>query len=264
MSRIDGQLVLITGASAGIGAAAARRLARDGADLVLWARRLDRLEALSGEIEAGTGVGVACAAVDIRDRDAVAEAAAGLIGAGRVPDILVNNAGLASGLARLQEGDLEDWDRMIDTNLKGLLFVTRAILPAMIERGSGHVVHLGSIAGFETYPNGNVYNATKFAVRAIQDAMNIDLLGTPIRVSSVEPGAVETEFSLVRLGGDEERAKAVYDGYTPLAADDVAEAIAFIVNRPPNVNVTHLGLFATAQRSANHFHRDPDHVRSES
>lgn len=257
MSRIEGQLALITGASAGIGAATARRLARDGAHLVLWARREDRLRALAEEIGAAHDVDVERARVDVRDREAVAEAARRLVAAGRTPDILINNAGLASGLAPLQEGDLEDWDRMIDTNVKGLLFVTRAILPAMIERGSGHVVHLGSIAGFEVYPNGNVYNATKYAVRAIQDAMNIDLLGTPIRVSSVEPGAVETEFSLVRLG-DPERAKAVYRGYTPLSGDDVAEAIAFIVNAPPNVNVTHLGLFATAQRSANHFYRTPD------
>lgn len=257
MSRIAGRLALVTGASSGIGAATARRLARDGAHVVLWARRLDRLEALAAEIEAEQGVRVACAAVDVRDRDAVARHAEALIADGRTPDILVNNAGLAAGLAPLQSGDLEDWDRMIDTNLKGLLFVTRAFLPAMIERGSGHVVHLGSIAGFEVYPNGNVYNATKFAVRAIQDAMNIDLLGTPIRVSSVEPGAVETEFSLVRLG-DRERAKAVYRGYQPLTGDDVAEAIAFIVNAPPNVNITHVGMFATAQRSANHFFRAPE------
>jgi NADP-dependent 3-hydroxy acid dehydrogenase YdfG len=145
---------------------------------------------------------------------------------------------------------------MIDTNVKGLLYVTRALLPAMIERGSGHVVNLGSIAGYQVYPSGNVYNATKFAVRALTEAMNIDLLGTPLRVSSVDPGLVETEFSRVRFDGDEERAVAVYEGYRPLSGADVADVISFVVNAPPHVNVASVTLLPTAQRSAHHVHKD--------
>ena len=173
-----------------------------------------------------------------------------------MPDIIVNNAGLAAGLDPVQEGDPDDWDRMIDTNVKGLLFVTRAFLPAMIERDAGHIVNLGSIAGHQVYPKGNVYNATKFAVRALTEGTNIDLLGTKLRVSSVSPGLVETEFSLVRFDGDAERADRVYEGYDPLTGEDIAEAIAFVVNAPEHVNVTEMVVLATAQRSAHHVHKE--------
>ncbi len=257
MNRIEGRLALITGASAGIGRATARRLARDGARLALWARRTDRLESLAGELQQAHGTDVRTAAIDVRDREAVAAGAVELLREGLVPDILVNNAGLASGLSSIQEGDLEDWDRMIDTNVKGLLFVTRAFLPAMIELDRGHVVNLGSIAGYQVYPRGNVYNATKFAVRALTEAINMDLLGTSLRASSVDPGLVETEFSLVRFHGDAGRAGAIYEGVEALTPEDVADVVAYIVNAPPHVNVAAVRLLATAQRSAYHLHRAP-------
>src|SRR5260370_19276549 len=206
MNRISGKLILITGASSGTGAACARRFAADGARLGLWARRRDRLEQLAAELDQGQGNGSALAVVDVRDRTVVNHAAAELVAGEGVPDVLVNSAGLASGLAKLQEGDPDDWDRMIDTNLKGLLNVTRAILPHMIARRRGHVVNLGSTAGHLTYPMGNAYNATKFGVRALTEGMNLDVAGTPIRVSAVDPGMVETEFSEVRFHGDHQRA----------------------------------------------------------
>ncbi|MDH3735132.1 MAG: SDR family NAD(P)-dependent oxidoreductase, partial [Gemmatimonadota bacterium] len=173
MTRISGQRVLITGATAGIGEACAVRLAEEGADLVLWARREDRLEELARQLSDSRGVDVDIAVVDVRDRVQVREAADALIAGGRLPDVLINNAGLAAGLDTIQEGDLEHWDRMIDTNVKGLLFVTRSLLPAMIERGTGHIVNIGSVAGRQVYPRGNVYNATKFAVHALTEAMSV-------------------------------------------------------------------------------------------
>lgn len=256
MSRIGGRLALVTGASAGIGRACARRLAADAADLVLWARREGRLAALAEELAATHDVSVRTASVDVRDREAVEAAAGALLDAGLVPEILVNNAGLAAGLAPIQEGDPDDWERMIDTNVKGLLLVTRAFLPAMLGRDRGHVVNIGSIAGRQVYPQGNVYNATKYAVRALTEGTNLDVVGSSVRVSSVDPGLVETEFSLVRFHGDEERASAVYDGYTPLAAEDVAETVAFVVNAPPHVNVAEVLLLPTDQRSVHVLHRD--------
>ena len=249
MNRIKGKLILITGASSGIGEACARRFAADGADLVLWARRGDRLERLAAELAPAHRVSLTLAKVDVRDRTAVGQAVEALVRAGRVPDVLLNNAGLASGLSKIQEGDQEDWDRMIDTNLKGLLNVTRAVLPHMVARRRGHVVNIGSTAGHQTYPMGNVYNATKFGVRALTEAMNLDVAGTPIRVSAVDPGFVETEFSEVRFHGDSARAKAVYDGFTPLTAADVADTIAYVVNLPEHVNILDLVIVPTAQRN---------------
>jgi 3-hydroxy acid dehydrogenase / malonic semialdehyde reductase len=257
MSRIAGQLILITGASSGIGAACARRFAAEGANLVLWARRRDRLERLAAELAARHRTTTRVAAVDVRDRAAVTRAADALVAAGAVPDVLLNNAGLASGLAKLQEGDPDDWDRMIDTNLKGLLYVSRAILPHMVARRSGHVVNIGSTAGHMTYPMGNVYNATKFGVRALTEGMNLDVAGTSIRVSSVDPGFVETEFSEVRFHGDRARAQAVYQGFKPLTADDVADTIAYVVNLPPHVNILDLIIVPTAQRNVYVVDRDP-------
>jgi serine 3-dehydrogenase len=249
MSRVAGKVVLVTGASSGIGAACARRLAAEGAHLVLWARRAERLERLADELAQAHGVAVRRATVDVRDRGAVHRAAAELVAAGAVPDVLINNAGLASGLAKIHEGDPEDWDRMIDTNLKGLLNVTRAVLPHMVARRRGHVVNIGSTAGHQTYPMGNVYNATKFGVRALTEAMNLDLAGTPLRVSAVDPGFVETEFSEVRFHGDTERAKAVYQGFRPLTADDVADVVAYVVNLPEHVNILDVIVVPTAQRN---------------
>jgi 3-hydroxy acid dehydrogenase / malonic semialdehyde reductase len=256
MNRIRDKLILVTGASSGIGEACARRFAAEGARLVLWARRADRLAALADELSLRHGTDVRAAGVDVRDRAAVFAAAGELIPAAGAPDVLLNNAGLASGLARIHEGDPDDWDRMLDTNVRGLLHVTRALLPAMVERGSGHVVNIGSTAGHQVYPMGNVYNATKFAVRALNEGMAVDLLGTPIRVSSVDPGFVETEFARVRFHGDEARAGTVYRGFRPLAADDVADAVAYVVNAPEHVNVFDLVLMPTAQRSSYLVHRE--------
>lgn len=248
MNRVSGKLALVTGASSGIGAACARRLAADGAHLALWARRGERLAQLGAELERAHGVTVGVATVDVRDRAAVNHAAAELVGRG-VPDILVNNAGLAAGLSKIHEGDVADWDRMIDTNLRGLLNVTRAILPHMVTRRRGHVVNIGSTAGHMSYPKGNVYSATKAAVRSLTEGMNLDVAGTAIRVSSVDPGFVETEFSAVRFHGDADRAKAVYHGFTPLSADDVADAVAYVVNLPEHANIVDLILVPTAQRN---------------
>jgi len=249
MTRISGKSILITGASSGIGAACARRFAAEGANLVLWARRRDRLDALAGELVKAHGAKVQVDQVDVRDRVAVEKAAQSLLKAGSAPDVLINNAGLASGLSLVQDGDLEDWDRMIDTNLKGLLFVTRALLPAMIARGKGHVVNIGSTAGHQVYQKGNVYNATKFAVKALTEGINLDVAGTPLRVSSVDPGFVETEFSLVRFHGDEARAKTTYQGFRALSADDVADTISYVINLPEHVNILDLILVPAAQRS---------------
>src|SRR2546425_759713 len=249
MNRIKGKLILITGASSGIGEACARRFAGEGASLALWARRRERLEQLAAELHQQHGTAVRLAAVDVRDRAAGNGAATELIAGGYVPDVLINNAGLASGMSKVYEGDPEDWDRMIDTNLKGLLNVTRAILPHMVARRRGHVVNIGSTAGHMTYPMGNVYNATKFGVRALTEGMNLDVAGTPDRVSGIDPGFAETEFSEVRFHGDKQRAKQVYEGFKPLSADDIADAIAYVVNLPEHVNILDLILVPTAQRN---------------
>ncbi len=249
VSRVAGKLIFVTGASSGIGAACARRFAAQGARLALWARRRDRLEGLAGELRAAHQVPVSVAQVDVRDRAAVQRQAEVLLRGDGVPDVLLNNAGLASGLAPLHEGDFDDWDKMIDTNIKGVLNVTRAILPHMVARRTGHVVNIGSTAGHMVYPGGNVYNATKFAMRALNEGMNLDVAGTAIRVSSVDPGFVETEFSEVRFHGDVARAKAVYQGFKPLSADDVADAISYVVNLSDHVNVLDMILMLMAQRN---------------
>ncbi len=250
MNRLQGKLALVTGASSGIGEACARRFAAEGADLALWARRADRLDRLGEELAREHGVAVHTAAVDVRDREAVREAVDALLEAAGPPHVLVNNAGLAAGLDRVQEGSFDDWDRMIDTNIKGLLNVTRLLLPPMIDAGRGHVINIGSTAGHQVYPRGNVYNATKFGVTALTEAINLDLAGTPLRVSSIDPGFVETEFSLVRFHGDEERAGGVYQGFQPLTGDDVADAVAYAANLPPHANVLRMVLLPSAQRNA--------------
>jgi 3-hydroxy acid dehydrogenase / malonic semialdehyde reductase len=257
MSRITGKLALITGASSGIGRSCARRLAAEGAHLVLWARRLDRLETLAAELRGAHGVTVRVATVDVRDRAAVERAAAELVREGLVPDILLNSAGLAAGLDKLHEGDPDDWDRMIDTNLKGLLYVSRALIPAMVQAGRGHIVNIGSTAGHQVYPAGNVYNASKFGVKALTEGMNVDLVGTPLRVSSVDPGHVRTEFAAVRFHGDGERERNLYKGFRPLAPDDVADIVAYVVGLPEHVNILDVVVLPTAQRSVHTIHRDP-------
>lgn len=248
MNRLAGKRVLITGASAGIGAACARCFAERGALLLLSARRVERVEALTKSLTETYGVEVHGHALDVTDADAVQRYVDGIIADGLVPDILLNNAGKAKGLDKLHDGSLVHWDDMIDTNVKGLLYMTRAVLPHMVERDSGHVINIGSIAGHWVYPKGAVYNATKFAVRAISEAMNIDLLGTQIRVSSVDPGLAETEFSEVRFDGDAERAKTIYSDTTPLTAEDIADAVIYVANAPPHVDIFNLVLMPTVQR----------------
>ena len=248
-SRIRGKLALVTGASSGIGQSCAHRFAEDGANLVLWARRKDRLDRAAEALRDEFGVAVRADAVDVRDRAAVNRAAEALAKAGLVPDILLNNAGLAAGLAKLHEGDPDDWDRMIDTNVKGLLNVSRAILPSMVKRGTGHVINIGSTAGHWVYPAGNVYNATKYAVAALTEGMSVDVAGTRVRISSVDPGHVGTEFAEVRFHGDKERVKKLYEGFRPLSPDDVADAVSYVANLPEHVNILDVIIVPAAQRS---------------
>ena len=256
MTRISGKRVLITGASAGIGAACARQFAAHGAHLLLSARRVDRVTELANELTGAYSGKVEIATLDVTDAEAVRKYVADLASQDLVPDILLNNAGKARGLDLFHEGSLEHWDDMVDTNVKGLMYVSRAVLPLMVQRDSGHVINIGSIAGRWVYPKGAVYNATKFAVWALNEGMNIDLAGTSIRVSSVDPGMTETEFSEVRFDGDAGRAATVYADTTPLTAEDVADAVLYVANTPPHVNVINLVMMPTVQRHAMVIHRD--------
>lgn len=240
------RIALVTGATAGIGWETVIQLDKAGFRTIPCGRRSDRLNALCRELENPCLPRV----FDIRDRRAVAETVESLPSAFSHIDLLVNNAGNAHGLAPIHEGDLDDWDAMIDINLRGLLHVSRAILPGMVQRQKGHVINVGSVAGKETYANGNVYCATKAAVDALNKAMLIDLNDYGIRVTAIHPGLVETEFSMVRFKGDSERAAAVYEGFEPLRAADVAECIVFAATRPPHVKITELTLFPTAQCGA--------------
>ncbi len=240
MTRLKDTITFVTGASAGIGAACAEHFARKGSHLILAARREERLTDLAGRLTAEHGVRCHTLELDVRDREAVNAAVAGLPAAWQAIDVLVNNAGLSRGLDKVQDGDADDWNEMIDTNVKGLLWVSRAVLPGMIARDKGHVVNIGSIAGRQVYPGGNVYCATKYAVRALSQGLRIDLLGTRVRCSTVDPGMVETEFSEVRFHGDTERAGQVYRAFPPLTADDIAEAVVFCASRPPHVAMAEL------------------------
>lgn len=250
MTNLYDKIVFVTGASAGIGQSCARAFARAEARLLLCARRSERLDEIERAIRSERECAVHSMQLDVRDREGVARAIEELPQEWRSIDILVNNAGLSRGLDPIQEGEIEDWEEMIDTNIKGLLYVSRAVLPGMIERGGGHVINIGSIAGHEVYPKGNVYCATKHAVGAITKGMQLDLLGTGVRVSTVDPGMVETEFSMVRFHGDTDRASAVYRGLTPLSPDDVADAVLYCATRPPHVNVHEMLLMPSAQASA--------------
>lgn len=251
---LKNQIALITGATSGIGAAVARVFAQAGAKLILVARRQERLEQLADELGKDAS-STHLLSLDVRDRHAVESAISNLPNDWSSIDILINNAGLSRGLDKLHEGSFQDWEEMIDTNIKGLLYLTRLIVPGMVKRDRGHVVNLGSTAGHQTYPNGNVYCATKAAVRVISEGLKQDLLGTPVRVSSVDPGLVETEFSQVRFRGDTERAKKVYQGLTPLTPADVADVIFFCVTRPPHVNISEVLLMPTDQAGSMLFNR---------
>lgn len=240
-------VVFITGATSGIGAACARQFAAAGARLVLAGRRADRLGALAAELHAASQAASFTISLDVRDRDAVYAAVASLPADFAAIDVLVNNAGLALGLANAYEADPDDFDTMIDTNVKGLVHMTRAVLPGMVTRDRGHIVNMGSVAGSYPYPGGNVYGATKAFVSQFSLNLRADLLGTQVRVTSLEPGMVETEFSLVRTHGDQEKAAAVYRGMTPMTAEDIAEVVLFCTSRPPHVNINRLELMATGQ-----------------
>lgn len=253
---MKGSVVFITGASAGIGEACAYVFAREGARLLLAARRLERLEAIREKLMEAGAAAVHAIGLDVRDRSAVESAISGLPAEWRAIDVLVNNAGLSRGLEKLYVGKIEDWEEMIDTNVKGLLYVTRAVVPGMVERGRGHVINLGSTAGEMTYPNGAVYCGTKAAERSINDGLRQDLLGTRVRVTSIDPGMVETDFSRVRFHGDEERAAKVYKGLTPLVAEDVADAIVWAATRPAHVNVARVLITSVDQANSLLFNRD--------
>lgn len=252
---LKGLVVLITGASAGIGEACAHAFAREGARLLLAARRMERLEAMHNALVGSGAANVHTVELDVRDRAAVEGAISGLPAEWRAIDVLVNNAGLSRGLDKLYEGSIEDWEEMIDTNVKGLLYVTRAVVPGMVERGRGHVINLGSTAGEMTYPKGAVYSGTKAAERSINDGLRQDVLGTPVRVTSIDPGMVETDFSRVRFRGDEARAAKVYQGLTPLVAEDVADAIVWAATRPAHVNIARVLMTPVDQANSLLFHR---------
>ncbi|QHL87278.1 SDR family NAD(P)-dependent oxidoreductase [Nibribacter ruber] len=243
---------LITGASSGIGRATAFTLAQQGFRIIATGRRTDRLQELVEQFGQGT---VKTLAFDVRDKAAVQEAIAGLPAEWSTIDVLINNAGNAHGLAPIQSGDVDDWDAMLDINVKGLLYVIKAVLPGMVARKSGHIINIGSIAGKEAYANGNVYCASKFAVDALSKAMRIDLVQEGVKVSEVNPGAVETEFSEVRFKGDKERAATVYKGYEALQAEDIADLIHFMLTRPARVNIAEVLILPAAQASATVMHK---------
>ena len=257
MYSLKDKIVFITGASSGIGRSCAEAFAPLGARLLLAARRRERLAELAAGLAEKHGVRVHAFGLDVRDQPAVERAVAGLPAEWSAIEVLVNNAGLSRGLDKLHQGLLQDWEEMIDTNVKGLLYVSRAVIPGMVARNSGHIINLGSIAGREVYVGGNVYCATKFAVAALSKGLRLDLNGTPLRVSEVAPGLVETEFSIVRYHGDREKAGKAYQGMTPLTGDDIADAVVYCATRPPHVNISELVVMPTAQAATFLVHRQP-------
>ena len=250
-TSLKDKLVFITGASSGIGRASAKAFAAEGARLLLCARRMERLRELEKELTtAHPSHNVLSVPLDLRNQKEVEEALDKLPEEWKKIDVLLNNAGLSRGLDKLQEGSIEDWDEMIDTNVKGLLYITRKVVPGMVARGRGHIINIGSIAGHEVYPKGNVYCASKFAVDAITQGLRLDLVDTPLRVTTIDPGLVETEFSEVRFHGDKERAKTVYKGLEPLHPEDIAETIIWCASRPAHVQIADIVIFPTNQASA--------------
>ena len=244
--------VLITGATSGIGEACARRFARGGYRLVLTGRNEEKLKALCEELET-TGTEVRSLVFDVREREAATAAMASL---DVVPDVLINNAGLALGLEKEYDGDYQDWDTMIDTNIKGLLTMTRLVVPCMVEQGRGHIINIGSVAGDAAYANGNVYCATKAAVKALSDGLRIDLAETPLRVTNVKPGLVETNFSRTRFHGDQQRADNVYKGIKPLTGDDIADVCFYAAEAPAHVQIAEVLVLATHQANGTVIHRE--------
>ncbi len=250
------KIAFITGATSGIGKATALMLAENQFNIIITGRRKNLLDALKKEIKNKYNSEALSLNFDIRKNDQVIKAIDSLPDNWKKIDVLINNAGLAAGLEPVQNGELDDWETMIDTNIKGLLYISRKIMPIMIQRGSGHIINIGSIAGKEVYIKGNVYCATKHAVDAITKGMRIDLLNHGIKVTLISPGMVETEFSIVRFKGDMENAKKVYDGFTPLYAEDIAEAVLFAVTRPAHVNINDMLIMPTAQANTTHIAKE--------
>ncbi|MHB8580245.1 MAG: SDR family oxidoreductase [Ignavibacteriaceae bacterium] len=255
MGKLRGKTIFITGASSGIGKACAEAFAKEGSRLILAARREDRLLEIRKYLEKKYGVKTKSYKLDVRDLKEVKKIISSFPENWKKIDVLINNAGLARGFSKIYEGDTSHWEEMIDTNVKGLLYVTREILPLMIENGSGHVINIGSTAGHEVYLNGNVYCATKFAVKALTKSIRIDVLDKNIKVSTVDPGMVETEFSLVRYSGDKEKAKKTYNGLKPLRAEDVANAVLFCASQPEHVNINEIIITPSVQASSSHVFR---------
>ena len=250
MTELKDKIVFITGASSGIGQSCARIFAKNGSKLVLCARRMDRLEQIAQPLKNEFGTDSHIIQLDVRNREAVNSTLDNLPAEWKNIDILINNAGLARGLSKLHEGLIDDWEEMIDTNIKGLLYISRKLVPGMVERGKGDIINIGSIAGHEVYPNGAVYCASKHAVDALTKGLRIDLVGTPLRVCTIDPGLVNTEFSLVRFHGDKELADNVYRGLKPLTGDDIAETVLYCVSRPSHIQIAEVIIFPTAQKSA--------------
>jgi 3-hydroxy acid dehydrogenase/malonic semialdehyde reductase len=243
-------IALITGATSGIGKSTAEIFAKNGYDLIITGRRAERLQKLADDLQKRYQVKIQALCFDIRKLEEVKKNIASLSAENKNMDVLVNNAGLASGLSTIQDGDIDDWEKMIDTNIKGLLYITKEVANLMIPNKKGHIINVGSVAGKEVYPNGNVYCASKHAVDALNKAMRIDLLPHNIRVSAIHPGMVETEFSVVRFHGDEARAKKVYEGLQPLTPNDIADAIYWMASRPAHVNITDVIITPTVQANA--------------
>lgn len=246
-------IALITGATSGIGKATAQLISKDYS-LIICGRRKERLEELAGELKTVTEV--TTLSFDVRDREAVTYSIGQLPEAWKKIDVLINNAGNAHGLSLIHEGDVAAWDAMIDINIKGLLYVSKAVVPQMVDRKKGHIINIGSVAGIEVYPRGNVYNASKYAVDAISKGMRQDLIAYGIKVSEIKPGLVETEFSEVRFKGDKDKAQKVYAGFDPLQAKDIAETVDFILSRPPNVNIADMLVLAGVQATATMVHKE--------
>jgi NADP-dependent 3-hydroxy acid dehydrogenase YdfG len=251
MTSLKNKIVLITGTSSGIGKACAEAFSKEGAKVILNGRRKKIIEQLALQLKEKFNAEVISLIFDIRNKTEVKEKIDSLPEEWKKIDILVNNAGLGKGLDKIYEGKTEDWELMIDTNLKGLLYVTREVMPGMVERKSGHIINIGSVAGHDIYPGGNVYCATKFAVKALSQAMRIDALDKFIKISSVDPGMVETEFSNIRFNGDTERAKSVYKGLQPLVGDDIADAVIYCATRPWHVNINEIIITPIAQAHVN-------------
>lgn len=255
MKNLKNKVVFVTGATSGIGKACAEMFASMGANVLICGRRSDRLDKLANELNKKYKVKVFAFELDVRNFDAVQDAVNGLPKEWKKIEVLLNNAGLSRGLNKIQEGVLQDWEEMLDTNVKGLLYVSKTVIPLMLKNKKGHIINIGSIAGRELYPGGNVYCASKHAVDAITKGMRIDLVDTPIKVSTVDPGLVNTEFSLVRYHGDKKRADSTYNGMKPLSGKDIAEVVQFVATRDDNINIADVLVLPKAQAAATVVHR---------